>query len=85
MKRRVCLFESESFCIGYVDLSKRRVAEDDIRITDRKYQEAKKVHNIAGVLANRCDLSVDDIYTKIIWPLSDKYSSGYNGFTLSLS
>lgn len=30
-------------------------------------------------------MSVDDIYTKIIWPLSDKFNSGYNGFTLSLS
>lgn len=66
-------------------MSKRRVAEDDIRITDKRYQEAKKVHNIAGVLANRCDLSVDDIYNKIIWPLADKYVSGYNGFVLSLS
>lgn len=71
--------------LGYVDLSKRRVAEDDIRITDRKYQEAKKVHNIAGVLANNCPMTVDEIYEKIIWPLSDKYNSGYNAFILSLS
>ena len=71
--------------LGYVDLSKRRVAEDDIRITDRKYQEAKKVQNIAGVLANNCPMTVDEIYEKIIWPLSDKYNSGYNAFILSLS
>ena len=71
--------------LGYVDLSKRRVAEDDIRITDRKYQEAKKVHTIAGVLANNCPMTVDEIYEKIIWPLSDKYNSGYNAFVLSLS
>ena len=68
-----------------MDLSKRRVAEDDIRITDRKYQEAKKVHNIAGVLANNSSMTVDEIYEKIIWPLADKYNSGYNAFTLSLS
>lgn len=66
-------------------MSKRRVAEDDIRIADKKYQEAKKVHNIAVVLSNRCDLSVDAIYTKIIWPLAEKYHSGYVGFSYSLS
>ena len=71
--------------VGYVDLSKRRVAEDDIRSTDKKYQEAKKVHNIAVVLSNRYNMSVDDIYTKIIWPLAEKYQSGYNGFSLCLS
>ncbi|KAM7456214.1 hypothetical protein BLSTO_03026 [Blastocystis sp. subtype 1] len=70
---------------GYVDLSKRRVAEDDVNKAERKYQEAKKVHNIASVLANRSDISLDDIYTRIIWPLAEKYQSGYNAFMISVS
>lgn len=73
------------YTVGYVDLSKRRVAEDDMRIADKKYQEAKKVHNIAGILANHCHMDIDDVYVKIIWPLAHKYDSAYNAFLLSVS
>ena len=85
MRTRVYPFQSYAHFLGYVDLSKRRVAEDDLRVTDSRYQEAKKVHNIAGILANRCNISVDDIYNKIIWPLADKYTSAYNAFMISVS
>ena len=30
-------------------------------MAERKYQEAKKVHNIASVLSNRCELTIDDV------------------------
>ena len=75
----------EANWLGYVDLSKRRVAEDDMRITDKRYQEAKKVHNIAGILANRCNISIDKVYEDVIWPLADKYQSAYNAFLLCVS
>ena len=84
MRRRVGDFDSITHGVGYVDLSKRRVAEDDVNKAERKYQEAKKVHNIASVLANRSDISLDDIYTRIIWPLAEKYQSGYNAFMISV-
>lgn len=71
--------------LGYVDLSKRRVAEDDMNIANKKYQEAKKVHNIAGILANRCHLDIDDVYQSIVWPLSKRYESAYNAFLISVS
>lgn len=67
-----------------MDLSKRRVAEDDVMKAERKYQEAKKVHNIASVLSNRCELTIDDVYTRIIWPLAEKYQSAYNAFMFSV-
>lgn len=51
---------------------------------ERKYQEAKKVHNIASVLSNRCELTIDDVYTRIIWPLAEKYQSAYNAFMFSV-
>ena len=84
MKRRVGNYASCINSIGYVDLSKRRVAEDDVNKAERKYQEAKKVHNIASVLSNRSDISLDDVYTRIIWPLAEKYQSGYNAFMISV-
>ena len=56
-----------------------------MKIADKKYQEAKKVHNIAGILANHCHMDIDDVYVKIIWPLAHKYDSAYNAFLLSVS
>ena len=56
-----------------------------MKMADRKYQEAKKVHNIAGILANRCHMDIDDVYTKIIWPLAQKFESTYNAFLLSVT
>ncbi|CBK25423.2 uncharacterized protein [Blastocystis hominis] len=70
---------------GYIDLSKRRVADDDMKEAEKRYKEAKKVHNIAGILSNRCKISIDTVYESIIWPLSAKYQSAYNAFLLSVS
>ena len=56
-----------------------------MKIADKKYQEAKKVHNIAGILANRCHMDIDDVYTRIVWPLAHVYESAYNAFLLSVS
>lgn len=52
---------------------------------EKRYKEAKKVHNIAGILSNRCKISIDTVYENIIWPLSRKYQSAYNAFLLSVS
>lgn len=65
-RKRVLSIALKWSFLGYVDLSKRRVAEDDMKIADKKYQEAKKVHNIAGILANHCHMDIDDVYLKII-------------------
>ena len=56
-----------------------------MKIADKKYQEAKKVHNIAGILANRCHMDIDDVYVRIVWPLAHMYESAYNAFLLSVS
>ena len=84
-RKRVLSIALKWSFLGYVDLSKRRVAEDDMKIADNKYQEAKKVHNIAGILANHCHMDIDDVYLKIFWPLAHKYDSAYNAFLLSVS
>ena len=52
---------------------------------EKRYKEAKKVHNIAGILSNRCKINIDTVYETIIWPLSAKYQSAYNAFLLSVS
>ena len=81
-KRMVSNHVRSTNSVGYVDLSKCRVAEDDVNKAERNYQEAKKVHNIASVLANRSAISLDDVYTRIIWPLAETYQSVYNAFMI---
>ena len=83
-KKKVCNHVRSTNSVGYVDLSKCRVAEDDVNKAERNYQEAKKVHNIASVLANRSAISLDNIYTRIIWPLAETYQSVYNAFMISV-
>ena len=69
---------------GYIDLSKRRVAPEDIVKCEDRYNKAKHVHAVLRHIAEKRKLFLEDLYEKIGWPLYRKYGHSYDAFKLAL-
>lgn len=72
---------------GYIDLSKKKVTEVDIRQAEDRYNNAKAVHSIMSHVGiewarrSECDVeNLEGLYEMIAWPLARKYSSAYEAF-----
>ncbi|XP_071732535.1 eukaryotic translation initiation factor 2 subunit alpha homolog [Rutidosis leptorrhynchoides] len=67
---------------GYVNLSKRRVSEEDIQICKDRYNNSKHVHSIMRNVAKTMELDLEDLYIHVGWPLYRKYGHAYEAFEL---
>jgi len=65
---------------GYIDLSKRRVSEEDIAKCEEKYNKSKTVHSIMRHVAETLHSDLEALYNKIAWPLYRKYGHAYDAF-----
>lgn len=70
---------------GYIDLSKRRVSAEDIVKCDERYNKSKAVHSILRHCAEKFNISLEELYTTIGWPLSRKYGHAYDAFKISIT
>ncbi|KAG5175291.1 eukaryotic translation initiation factor 2 alpha subunit [Tribonema minus] len=70
---------------GYIDLSKRRVSPEDIAKCEDRYNKAKAVHSILRHVAELRGASVEDLYTRVGWPLQRRYGSAHDAFKLCLA
>ena len=61
---------------GYIDLSKRRVSNDDVAKCEEKFSRAKAVNQIlmrvAGVLGYDQDSQLEELYNKTAWHFDRK-------------
>ncbi|RWW27275.1 hypothetical protein GW17_00008308 [Ensete ventricosum] len=62
---------------GYIDLSKRRVSEEDIQACEERYNKSKLVHSIMRHVAETLDLDLEELYIHIGWPLYRKYGHAF--------
>lgn len=67
---------------GYIDLSKRRVSEEDISGCEERYNKSKLVHSIMRHVAETLSLDLEDLYIHIGWPLYRKYGHAFEAFKL---
>ncbi|KAF9596684.1 hypothetical protein IFM89_012883 [Coptis chinensis] len=67
---------------GYIDLSKRRVSEEDIAVCEERYNKSKLVHSILRHVAETLSIDLEDLYINIGWPLYRKYGHAYEAFRL---
>jgi translation initiation factor 2 subunit 1 len=72
---------------GYIDLSKRRVAAEDIEKCNEQFSKAKAVNSIlrhvADLLHYDSDAQLEDLYIKTAWYFEEKYkkkASSYDVF-----
>ncbi|RWW21647.1 hypothetical protein BHE74_00007585 [Ensete ventricosum] len=62
---------------GYIDLSKRRVSEEDIQACEERYNKSKLVHSIMRHVAETLDIDLEELYVHIGWPLYRKYGHAF--------
>ncbi|XP_068648714.1 eukaryotic translation initiation factor 2 subunit alpha homolog isoform X2 [Aristolochia californica] len=67
---------------GYIDLSKRRVSEEDIQTCEERYNKSKLVHSIMRHVAETMQLDLEDLYIHVGWPLYRKYGHAFEAFKL---
>ncbi|GFY83477.1 eukaryotic translation initiation factor 2 subunit 1 [Actinidia rufa] len=65
---------------GYIDLSKRRVSEEDIQGCEERYNKSKLVHSIMRHVAETLKLDLEDLYVHVGWPLYRKYGHAFEAF-----
>jgi len=70
---------------GYIDLSKRRVSEEDIAKCEEKYNKSKAVHSIMRHVGETMHQDVEQVYAEVAWPLYKKYGHAYDAFKLAIS
>lgn len=67
---------------GYIDLSKRRVSEEDVGGCDERYNKSKMVHSIMRHVAETMDVDLEDLYVHVAWPLYKQYGHAFEAFKL---
>ncbi|CAI5463252.1 unnamed protein product [Closterium sp. Yama58-4] len=67
---------------GYIDLSKRRVSEEEVAACEEKYNKSKMVHSIMRHVAETSGVDVEELYTNVTWPLYRKYGHAFEAFKL---
>ncbi|CAM9004226.1 unnamed protein product [Rhodiola kirilowii] len=67
---------------GYIDLSKRRVSEEDIQTCEERYNKSKLVHSIMRHVAETLQIDLEELYINIGWPLYRKYGHAFEAFKL---
>uniref|UniRef100_A0A0A0K3F3 S1 motif domain-containing protein n=3 Tax=Cucumis TaxID=3655 RepID=A0A0A0K3F3_CUCSA len=67
---------------GYIDLSKRRVSEEDIQACEERYNKSKLVHSIMRHVAETMNIDLEDLYIHVGWPLYRKYGHAFEAFKI---
>ncbi|GAQ82128.1 eukaryotic translation initiation factor eIF-2 alpha subunit [Klebsormidium nitens] len=65
---------------GYIDLSKRRVSEEDVAACEERYNKSKMVHSIMRHVASTTDADLEDLYVHVGWPLYKRFGHAFEGF-----
>ncbi|KAJ8908807.1 hypothetical protein NDN08_005511 [Rhodosorus marinus] len=71
--------------MGYIDLSKRRVAPTDIAYMEDKWNKGRTVHSIMRHIAETVGRDLEDLYVQWGWPMYRKYGHAFDGFRLAAS
>lgn len=58
----------------FIDLSLKRVEEEERKLHRDKYEKAKFVHSMIRHVAETCNESIEDLYDTCIWPYMEETS-----------
>lgn len=67
---------------GYIDLSKRRVSQEDIALCEERFNKSKMVHSIMRHVAETTGVDLEDLYQNVAWPLYKTYGHAFDAFKL---
>lgn len=66
-----------------IDLSKRRVTPEDRAKCEERYNKASLVHSIMGQMSLKFDTPMEDLCSRISWPLYRKFGHAYDAFQMA--
>jgi translation initiation factor 2 subunit 1 len=70
---------------GYIDLSKKRVSDEERQRCEDRYNKSKAVHSIMRHVAESLHRDMESIYIQFAWPMYKKYGHAYDAFKLALT
>lgn len=70
---------------GYIDLSKRRVAKEDVDRIAEKWNKSRTVHSIVRHVAETIGVDMQELYERWGWPLYRKYGHAYDGLRMAVN
>jgi len=76
----VCMVMSVDEDKGYINLSKKRVEPEDAPPKLEQFARAKAVHGIMQHVSSKHSIDVEDLCSKVSWPLHTKHESAFEGF-----
>lgn len=62
---------------GYIDLSKRRVSQEDAAKAEERFSKSKMVHSIMRHVAETTGANLEDLYQKVAWTLYRIYGHAF--------
>ncbi|KVH91990.1 Nucleic acid-binding, OB-fold [Cynara cardunculus var. scolymus] len=65
---------------GYIDLSKKRLSEQDVQVCEERYSKSKLVHSIMRHVSETKNVDLEDLYIHVGWPLYRKYGHAFEAF-----
>lgn len=70
---------------GYIDLSKRRVAKEDVDKISEKWNKSRTVHSIVRHVAETTGVDMKELYERWGWPLYRRYGHAYDGMRIAVN
>jgi len=70
---------------GYIDLSKKRVAADDIAECEKRFTKSKTVNSIMRHVAEMTKTNIELLYESIVWPLYERYEHALDAMRIAVT
>ncbi len=64
----------------HIDLSLRRVSADAKRNKNEEWKRAQKAEKLLEIIANKNNMTLEEAYKQIGWPIEDRFGEIYKGF-----
>jgi len=72
-KQEICMVIRVDQEGGYIDLSKKRVTQEDAKAAETRYSNSKVVQALIRTVAEAARVDMDYLLEKIVWPLQKQY------------
>ncbi len=84
-KQEVCMVLRVDKEKGYIDLSKRRVSQEDVAKCDERFTRSKAVHSIVRHVSELCTVDMEALYAQTAWRLYEKFGHAYEAFQAAIT
>lgn len=69
---------------GYIDLSKRRVSQEEAAQCEERYNKSKMVHSVLRHVAEAQNADLISLYERFAWPLYKRFPHVFDAFRVAI-